>query len=657
MINPWKYECPTWYPAEGSTFIGNGFIGGSMPLDGHGAEMHRYNMAMVGLYFGPNEDAAMVPHWLNVGLRLDGQTAHPSWVDVHTTLDLEHGIFSHSHHDSRGLVTVAVETFCHRGRKEIATYRMRVTAKQKVALELTPRLDASRLPSKATTKAMEGPAGLAWTLDFGDPAATVGQAIALELVGAGSTSGQRLESVECLGRSYRLELQPGATITLTAIVATAFGGAGDAARILSEATRSGYEALRGEHQRAMADLWSQCGFGCEDPYLLRKMRAAMFYLTAGYREDVIHGGAATGVSSGGSWGGSVFWDTEFYMLPALMPFFPRLVKNMLLYRHATLPAAMANAAAHGEAGARFAWQSKKTGRPVYDGGFEEERHISTDIAYATWWYGHAHGDEAFAANQGRAIILEVARNWVSRTTRNDSQGGRYEFHNVVPADEHVLDHYRGTAVNNSAFTSAYIRWCLRTAAALPGVDQQEAARFSAIAEKVFIPRDQANGIFAEYDGYDGHPLKQADVAHMFFPLRPEVGPDEIRRNCYYYLQRERETGLFLTHSPYVYGAALSRAGDANGVARMLELSFRNWTGPFEIPRESNYGGGVVVTGAGSFLNLMTYGLAGLENMGDTLGLHPCVPAELGTLRLEHVAFRGRRYTVEAQGDQGTIRAE
>ena len=117
---------------------------------------------------------------------------------------------------------------------------------------------------------------------------------------------------------------------------------------------------------------------------------------------------------------------------------------------------------------------------------------------------------------------------------------------------------------------------------------------------------------------------------------------------YYYADRERETGLYLTHSPYVYGAALSRAGDVEGVERFLRLSDRNFVGPFDIPRESNYGGSVVVTGAGSFLSLMLYGVAGLENMGPCLASHACVPPSLGHLKISGIHFQGRRYSLSAE---------
>jgi trehalose/maltose hydrolase-like predicted phosphorylase len=401
----------------------------------------------------------------------------------------------------------------------------------------------------------------------------------------------------------------------------------------------------------MAALWRNFQVECDDPFITRRMRSAMFYLTCGYRRDVIAGGAASGVASRIGWGGSVFWDTEFYMFPSLLLTHPDLARNILLYRHATLGAAKRNALNHGEKGARFVWQSHRTGKLVAT-GFEDERHVTTDIAFSAWWYAQSTGDRAFLKGPGRALIVEAARNVASRSWRNGAKD-RYEIHGVVPPDEHVLDHHVGAPVNNSAMTNAYAQWTMRTAAGLPGVDRKEAVQWRRIAGKMYLPRDRKLGIYREYDGYNGHPIKQADIGHLFFPLCVDADREEIRRNVYYYADRERETGLYLLHSPMVYAAALSRAGDAAGVQRFYKLTELNRIGPFELPRESNYNSsGPTVSGSGAFLTLMLQGVLGIENFSDQLSAHPCVPEEVGRLTVAGLHFRGARYAVSAAPGRG-----
>ena len=46
-----------------------------------------------------------------------------------------------------------------------------------------------------------------------------------------------------------------------------------------------------------------------------------------------------------------------------------------------------------------------TGRG-HGGAFENEIHISADIAYCAWWYAHSTGDTAFMNQYGRELIVE-----------------------------------------------------------------------------------------------------------------------------------------------------------------------------------------------------------------------------------------------------------
>jgi trehalose/maltose hydrolase-like predicted phosphorylase len=281
--------------------------------------------------------------------------------------------------------------------------------------------------------------------------------------------------------------------------------------------------------------------------------------------------------------------------------------------------------------------------------FEEERHVTSDIAYCAWWYANASGDEAFLKCIGNELILEAARNVASRLLL-DSKSGRYSFPGVIPPDEHSRDHYVGAPVNNSAMTNAYAKWLLETAATLGAeVASGERQQWTDMAERLQQQIASQNGVIPEYDGYDGHPIKQADVAHLYFPLHTTFDPAVLRKTVYYYADRERETGLYLTHSPSVYAAAFSKVGDIDGVGHFLGLHQCAFAGPYEVPRESNYGGPPVITGAGSFLSLLLFGVLGLNNFEESLSAHPCVPKQVGHISVSGICFGDRQYTIAAQG--------
>ena len=88
---------------------------------------------------------------------------------------------------------------------------------------------------------------------------------------------------------------------------------------------------------------------------------------------------------------------------------------------------MRSALADGRSGARFPWESARTGEdvtptsvqdragrtlPVWTGQLEE--HIVADVSWAASCYLGWSGDEEFAAGPGREILLETARYWASR---------------------------------------------------------------------------------------------------------------------------------------------------------------------------------------------------------------------------------------------------
>ncbi len=643
-MNTWTYDIGNWYPEEARIFLGNGFAGGSLPLNGHCALNEKFSGTIAGYYVGDEEIMPGVPHWLNAVVEADGAQPAPSFVDFHQNLNLATGMFTTAYTDKTGAIRVETETFCHRAHRHLALYRMKITARRDVHVKVTPQL--TTLNCKLQPSCSRMAAGCGWVLDFNDSQRPLAQVIDIECQGAADE--QFLDQPTAIGKVLNAELKASEELVVTVKVVTVIGS--DAPAQIQEQLRNQaaetYQQLKASHVQAMTDLWSRFDVDAEDKFLERKLRSSMFYLLCGYREDVIWGGAATGIASSiGGWGGCVFWDTEFYMFPALLPFHPGLAKNTLLYRHRTLAGAQWNAEQNGEAGARFAWQSNRSGRERA-GGFSDERHVTADVAYSAWWYANVSGDEAFLKNEGRDLIVAAGRNWASRVSHNE-QDNRYEIHGVVPPDEHVLDHYVGGPVNNSAMTNAYAAWNLAKAAELSnsGLTDSERRRWREMAEKMYLPRNPDLDIYWEYDGYTGHPTKQADVGHLFFPLCVDDDPEEIRRNINYYDARERETGLLLLHSPFVHGAAMSRAGSVAGVKHFLDLAYRTQVGPFELPRESNYGGITCVTSAGAFLGLAVYGLLGIENTGDQLDAHPCLAEDIGRLTIQGVGFRDERYSV------------
>lgn len=654
-MNTWIYDIPNWYPTQGETFLANGYFGGMVPCDGHGASGQRHATALAGFYAGEEEQAVCLPHWLHAPLEVDGSPVEISPVNYRQCLHLRHGTMTTRYRDKAGRIRVEVEVLCHRRHRNLGYYTIRIEAQADLHVKLSPQL--ALLPPDKQRGPKPQPIVKADVCGWDFTGERPEESAAQRLCVLSQANANSLRQPNAVGRVLDVKLERGQELAIMVLVTTAHGidAVAEAEAALAAAAQEP-SALQSSHVAAMAELWQNFDVSADDPFLERKLRACMYYLMSTWREDVVWGGSAAGLSQS-AWGGSVFWDTELYMYPPMLMFHPSLARNILRYRSERLDAARENARANAEQGARFPWESRRSGR-VVSPMFDSERHIGPDIAVAAWCYGHTAGDEGFMREQGWPMIVEIARHCASMTSLN-KHTDHYEIHGVIPPDEHVLDHHVGTPINNSVMTNFYCAWTLKVAAEQAPdrlLDETERRHWRQIAEKMYYPRDEVRQLYLEYDGYNGHPIKQADVGHLFFPLRITEDAAEIRRNVNYYADRERETGLHLTHSPSVYGIGLARAGDRDGVLRHLLLAERTFTGPFEVPRESNYATGPVITGAGGYLNLVLFGLLGIDTMGETLCARPCLPASIGRISIDGVHFRGQRYRVTAEPglDHATI---
>ena len=188
------------------------------------------------------------------------------------------------------------------------------------------------------------------------------------------------------------------------------------------AQRLGFDGLLAEHRRAWASRWEDADVIIEgDPELQLAVRFAIFHLLASAPDD---GEAAVGARglTGSAYRGHVFWDTDVYVLPMLAATHPHAARAMLEYRVRRLPAASEPRKRHRRDGARFPWESARSGGdvtpehardrngelvPILTGRLEE--HIVADVAWAAACYIDWTDDQTFAAGPGRELIVQTAR--------------------------------------------------------------------------------------------------------------------------------------------------------------------------------------------------------------------------------------------------------
>jgi trehalose/maltose hydrolase-like predicted phosphorylase len=442
---------------------------------------------------------------------------------------------------------------------------------------------------------------------------------------------------------------------------------------LRSARRLGFDGLLAEHRRAWASRWEDADIVIEgDPELQLAIRFAIFHLLASAADD---GEAAVGARglSGDAYRGHVFWDTDVFVLPMLAATHARAARAILEYRVRRLPEAIQAAKNHRRDGARFPWESARTGRdvtpehahdrsgelvPILTGQLEE--HIVADVAWAAACYIDWTGDAAFASGPGRELIVQTARWWASRIELDAD--GRGHIRGVIGPDEYHEN------VDDNAYTNVMARWNLKRAADMGAevVDEGERRRWLELAGSIVDGYDPATGIYEQFAGFHtldpllisklapqrpvaadmllGHErtqasqvVKQADVLMLHYLIPDEVAAGSLEPNLDFYGPR---TAHGSTLSPGVHATLLARAGRLAEALEMLRLTARidlDDTG-------HTTAGGLHLAAMGSVWRTLALGFAGLRPVGDALAIDPVLAPGWDMLELR-VRFRNSRVRV------------
>jgi trehalose/maltose hydrolase-like predicted phosphorylase len=447
---------------------------------------------------------------------------------------------------------------------------------------------------------------------------------------------------------------------------------------LQSAQRTGFDGLLAEHRRAWASRWADADILIEgDPGLQLAVRFAIFHLLASAPDD---GEAAVGARglTGSAYRGHVFWDTDVYVLPMLAATHPQAARAILEYRVRRLPAAIRAAKNYRRNGARFPWESARSGEdvtpehahdrsgelvPILTGPLEE--HIIADVAWAAACYIDWTADHAFAAGPGRELIVQTARWWASRIEPDTS--GHGHIRRVIGPDEYHEN------IDDNAYTNVMARWNLKRAADAGGeaVDEHERRHWLELADSIADGYDPATGIYEQFAGFNalepllistlaprlpvaadlllGHEripstqvVKQADVLMLHYLVPDEVTGGSLEPNLDFYGPR---TAHGSTLSPGVHAALLARAGRLVEALEMLHLTAR-----IDLDDIGHMtAGGLHLAAMGSVWRALVVGFAGLRPAGEILKIDPVLSPGWDALEV-HLRFRGSRVRVRASPD-------
>jgi alpha,alpha-trehalose phosphorylase len=283
------------------------------------------------------------------------------------------------------------------------------------------------------------------------------------------------------------------------------------AAAITAALHTGWDELQAEQRRYLDTFWARTSVELDgDRQIEHAARFGLFHVLQASARAEGRAIPAKGLTGTG-YDGHAFWDTETFVLPVLTSSFPNAARDALRWRHSTLPAAKARAAALGHVGAAFPWRTI-TGEECsgYWPAGTAAVHVNADIADAVIRYVDATGDTAFEAGPGLEILVETARFWFS--LGHHDRHGRFRLPGVTGPDEY------SALGDDNVYTNLMAQQNLQAAADVTarhleeagrfGVDEDERSSWLAAAEAMYIPYDADLGIhpqaelFTTYDQWD-----------------------------------------------------------------------------------------------------------------------------------------------------------
>jgi alpha,alpha-trehalose phosphorylase len=305
----------------------------------------------------------------------------------------------------------------------------------------------------------------------------------------------------------------------------------DAEALLALAAERGFAALAREQEEWFSAFWDDAFVSFPDtPRAEQAVRHCMFQLV-----QAVGRGGDTSVGAKGQTGegyeGHVFWDAESYVLPALLSIRPELARDLLRWRIDRLEPALANARLMGQSrGALYPWRTIDGGEcSAYFPGGAAQYHINADIALALSRYLDLSGDDELLTEGAVRMLVETARIWLEIGFHDPDRSNAFVINRVTGPDEY------SALVNNNLYTNVLAAEHLRFAARL-GVergllDADDAGRMERAAEAMYLPFDDARGIYAQDDAFFAlQPWPFAETSPENYPLLLHFHPLEIYRH-------------------------------------------------------------------------------------------------------------------------------
>ena len=445
------------------------------------------------------------------------------------------------------------------------------------------------------------------------------------------------------------------------------------AAALTGARFSGWEDLLRSQREYLDEFWDAADVEVEgDPDVQQAVRFGLFHVLQSGARAERRAISAKGLTGPG-YDGHAFWDTEGFVLPALIATVPEAAADALRWRHSILELARERARTLGLSGATFPWRTIRGEEcSAYWPAGTAAFHVNADIAMAVERYRIVTGDDSLERDCGLELLVETARLWVS--LGHHDAAGAWHIDGVTGPDEYTA------VVDDNVFTNLMAAANLRAAAAACtrhpqlahdfGVTTEEAARWRDAAHSVHIPYDEALGVhpqsqsFTRYGEWDfeqsrnDYPLllhepyvrlyrkqvlKQPDLVLAMHWCSEAFTPEQKARNVDYYERRTvRDSSLSACTQAVMCAEVghLELAHDYVHESALIDLR----------DLHHNTANGLHMASLAGTWSALVDGFGGLRVQGERLTLDPQLPAGLTRLAFR-MRWHGMRLQVQTTGSE------
>lgn len=244
-----------------------------------------------------------------------------------------------------------------------------------------------------------------------------------------------------------------------------------------------FAALAAEQAEEFDELVATSDVTIEgDPTAQHAVRWAIFQLHQASAAVQRRGIGAKGLT-GQAYEGHHFWDTDVFVLPFLSATNPAAAREVIRFRHATLPKARERAATMTLRGALYPWRTitGDEASAFFEAG-TAQYHINADVIHGLRTYLAWTGDDSLLWECGVEMAVETARMWASLGFWDDDG---FHIHGVTGPDEYTA------LVNDNAYTNQMARMNLRFAAAsVERMSTEEHVTYEALASAIGLSDDE-----------------------------------------------------------------------------------------------------------------------------------------------------------------------